>query len=77
MFIITLTKDSEKTIFQTAESLKNQNIKNFNWIIVDDDSNDSRINIIKSYQTLKIKILNSPNLGIFNAYNFTLDYIKK
>ena len=77
MIIFTLTKNSEKTISKTAESLKYQNYKNFSWIIIDDNSTDNTINLIKNYQINNTKIINGPNLGIFNAYNFALDYLKK
>lgn len=77
MIIITLTKNSEKTISQTAESLKNQNFQNFSWIIVDDNSTDKTIDMIKTFKTLNTKILNGPNLGIFSAFNFAIDYLKK
>lgn len=77
MVIITLTKNSEKTISKTAESLKSQSYKDFNWIIIDDGSTDNTISLIKNYQINNTKIINGPNLGIFNAYNFALDYLKK
>jgi len=77
MIIITLTKNSEKTISQTAESLKDQSFQNFSWIIIDDNSSDKTIEIIKTFKTLNTKIINGPNLGIFSAYNFAIDYLKK
>ena len=77
MLIITLTKNSEKTISKTAQSLSSQTFKDFNWIIVDDNSKDNTINIIKEYKSIKTQILNGPNIGIFEAYNFALDYLKK
>jgi len=77
MIIITLTKNSAKTISQTAESLIKQTFKDFKWIIIDDNSTDNTINLIKSFKINNLQIINGPNLGIFNAYNFTLDYLKK
>ncbi len=77
MLIITLTKNSEKTISKTADSLLEQTFKNLNWIIIDDNSVDNTINIIKEYKSIDTKILNGPNVGIFEAYNFALDYLKK
>jgi glycosyltransferase len=76
MIIITLTKNSANTISQTAESLKHQSFKDFNWIIVDDNSSDNTISLIKSFEIDNTKIINGPDTGIFNAYNFVLDYIK-
>ena len=37
MVIITLTKNSAKTISRTASSLSDQTYKNFHWIIVEDN----------------------------------------
>ena len=77
MVIVTLTKNSAKTISRTASSLCEQTYKDVHWIIVDDKSNDSTINTIKEYTNINKTILNGPNQGIFPAYNFALDYLKK
>ena len=77
MVIVTLTKNSAKTISSTASSLSDQTFKDFHWIIVDDKSTDSTLNIIKKYTSISMTILDGPNQGIFPAYNFVFDYLKK
>ena len=76
MLIITLTKNSAKTISKTADSLFDQTFRDFKWIIVDDHSTDKTVKILEGYNNIDIKILNGPNKGIFSAYNYAFDYIK-
>ena len=76
MLVITLTKNSAKTIAKTADSLSYQSFKDFKWIIVDDQSTDKTIKILEGYNKINIKILKGPDKGIFSAYNYAFDYIK-
>ena len=48
--IITVTKNSEKFLSENILSVKSQNYKNFEHIIVDGNSKDKTIKIIKSYK---------------------------
>ena len=48
--IITVTKNSEKFIKQNIKSVQNQSYKNYEHIIVDGNSEDNTIKIIKSYK---------------------------
>ena len=45
--IVIATFNSEKFISQTLNSIKNQNFKNFELVIVDKNSTDKTIDIIK------------------------------
>jgi glycosyltransferase involved in cell wall biosynthesis len=45
--IVTISKNSEKTIQKTIDSLKKQTFKDFEFIIIDCNSNDKTIEIIK------------------------------
>ena len=79
--------NSEKFIKQTLRSVQNQNIRNFEIILINDNSKDCSLNIIKSLQNedKRIKILNnnknmgtlySRSIGTLNAkgdYIFSLD----
>ena len=75
--IIIPTFNSSKHIDQCLSSLKNQTLKNFEVIVIDDLSNDNTIDIVLSYSKyLDIKILKtngqniigySRNLGIREA----------
>ena len=48
MIIITLTKNSSKTILDTIKSLENQSLKDIFWMILDDQSTDNTISLIKN-----------------------------
>ena len=50
MIIVTLIKNSSKTINDTICSIENQSLKNIKWIILDDNSTDDTLDkIYKSY----------------------------
>ncbi len=74
--VIIPTFNSEKYIQKCISSVLNQTYENFEIIIVDNNSKDNTINIINSFGSDKIKILNvinngnisiSRNLGIKNS----------
>ena len=48
--IITVTKNSEKYIERNIKSLQNQSLKDFEHIIVDGNSKDRTIQIIKKIE---------------------------
>ena len=79
--------NSEKYIKHTIRSVQNQNMKNFEIIVINDNSKDNSLNIIESLQKedKRIKILNnnknmgtlySRSIGALNSkgeYIFPLD----
>ena len=67
--IITVTKNSEKFIKKNIKSVQNQTYKNYEHIIVDGNSEDNTIKIIKSYKK-KIKLVKNHNdKGLYHAMN--------
>jgi glycosyltransferase involved in cell wall biosynthesis len=66
--IITITKNSEKTILETLNSIHNQTYKNIEYIIVDGGSTDKTLEYISKYPK-KIKLLKQKKRGIYNAFN--------
>lgn len=76
MVIVTLTKNSSKTIQDTIISLENQNLKNIFWMIFDEQSTDDTVSLIKKSK-IKHEIININTKGIFFAYNEAIDVIKK
>ena len=48
--VITVTKNSEKFLEENINSLKNQTYKNFEHIIIDGNSTDRTVEIIKKHK---------------------------
>lgn len=74
MIIITLIKNSSKTINDTIYSLENQSNKNIKWIIINDNSTDDTLNKINR-SSINKEIININSNGLFNAYNITYDLL--
>ncbi len=67
--IITATYNSEKTVKDTIESVLSQKHKDIEYIIIDGDSNDSTVSIVKSYGNKITKFISEPDKGIYDAMN--------
>ena len=67
--IITPTFNSEKTIQSNIDSIKSQSFKDFQLIIIDNNSTDKTIEIIKKNNFSNIKLLIEKDDGIFDAIN--------
>ena len=70
--IITITFNSEKTIERTLNSILNQTYTDYEYIIVDGDSKDSTLEIVRKYEPLfggRMKWNSEPDTGIYNAMN--------
>ncbi len=70
--IITVCRNSEKTIERTIESVINQTCDDYEYIIVDGASTDSTLDIIKrAYNNHpdKIRYVSEPDKGIYDAMN--------
>ncbi len=61
--------NKEQYIKNTVESVLNQTYKNFEIIIVDDGSTDNSVNVIKSINNKRIKLIITKNRGASNARN--------
>ena len=67
----------EKYIVRCVDSILSQSYTNFELIIVDDESPDHSISLIKNkFQDERIKILHKKNGGLSDARNFGLDHSK-
>ncbi len=74
--IITVTKNSGKYLKKNIDSVINQNYKNFEHIIVDGNSTDNTIRIIKSYKN-KVKLIKNINdKGLYHAMNVGIKHSK-
>lgn len=67
--IITPTKNSEKFISDTIESVLSQNFKKYEHIILDNLSSDNTLQNIKKFRNKKIKIISEKDNGIYYAMN--------
>jgi glycosyltransferase involved in cell wall biosynthesis len=67
--IITVTFNSQNTIYKTIKSINSQAFKNFEYIIIDGGSSDKTLQIIKNSINHKIKILSKKDNGIYHAMN--------
>ncbi len=71
--IITCTYNSEKTISDCINSVKNQSYSNIEHLIIDGLSSDSTLNIIKSINS-SCKIISEKDKGIYDAFNKGVKY---
>jgi len=70
--IITVCKNSEKTIERTIKSVLNQTYRNIEYIVIDGVSTDRTLEILNSYASQfgeNLKILSEPDNGIYDAMN--------
>lgn len=70
--IITVCYNSEKYLEDAIKSVLNQTYKNIEYIIVDGNSKDNSLNIIKHYEPLfegKMKWISEKDKGIYDAMN--------
>lgn len=73
--IITVTYNSEKTLAKAIESVLNQTVPAYEYIIVDGKSGDSTVEIAHSYDDafkmkgVIYKIISEPDNGIYDAMN--------
>lgn len=67
--IITSTFNSERTILDTLNSVKNQSYKDIEHIIIDGQSTDSTMQIIDNFDNKNIKVISEPDNGIYDAMN--------
>ena len=73
--IITVCFNSSKTICDTIDSVLKQNYKNIEYILVDGNSKDNTVEIIKKYETIFRKNgmdyiwVSEVDNGIYDAIN--------
>lgn len=67
--IITITYNSEKTVRETLESVRKQQYKNLEYLIIDGGSKDSTLKIVEEYEDIVTNIVSEPDNGISDAMN--------
>ena len=74
--VITTFFNSQETIAGNIESILNQSLDDFEFVLVDDGSTDKTINVIKSFRDNRIKIIQSAHIGRAKALNLGLTNAK-
>jgi len=70
--IITVCFNSEKTIIDTLESMYQQSLQDYEYIIIDGKSTDKTLEIIKNYQSKfrdRLRVISEPDKGLYDAMN--------
>lgn len=67
--VITINKDNAAGLKKTCLSVVSQTYKDFEWIIIDGESKDDSVNIIKQYSDRVTFWTSEPDSGIYNAMN--------
>ncbi len=69
--------NGEKFLNEAINSILNQTLKDFNFVIVNDASKDNSLKLIKEYTDKRIKLIkNKRNLGFIGSLNEGLKHIK-
>ena len=62
--------NSDKYLHEAIDSILKQTFTDFEFIIINDASTDSSVNIIKSYNDIRIVLIeNETNIGLTNSLN--------
>ena len=66
--IITVSYNSQETIRKTIESVNSQTYNNIEFIIIDGESTDNTISIIKEFDNVDV-LISEPDSGLYDAMN--------
>ncbi|MEQ1553444.1 MAG: glycosyltransferase family 2 protein [Ferruginibacter sp.] len=67
--LITVTFNAEKFLSHCIESVQNQTYKNIEHIIIDGNSTDNTVSIIKQFQSKIATWISEPDRGMYDAIN--------
>ena len=67
--IVTVVLNVENTILTTLDSLVRQNFSDFEWIIIDGNSSDGTLEVLKKHKKHINHIISEPDNGIYDAMN--------
>ena len=72
--IITVVLNKKNNLVETIESLRKQNFKNFEYIVIDGGSTDGTLDIIKNNLDIITYYKSEKDFGIYDAINKALDH---
>ena len=72
--IITINYNNDIGLNRTLTSIFQQNFKDFRVIVIDGNSNDKSIEVVKSFDSRKICMISEDDKGIYDAMNKGLEY---
>ena len=70
--IITITFNSSITLHDTIQSVLSQSYPNIEYIMIDGDSKDDTVSIIKGYESQfngRMRWISEPDKGLYDAMN--------
>lgn len=67
--VITATYNAIEHLPKLIESLRNQEDKDFEWVVADGASTDGTVDLLKSIKDINIKIISQEDFGIYDALN--------
>jgi len=74
--IITVTLNSESSIQRCIDSIRNQSLKNFEYIVIDGNSNDQTLQIIEKNRDVVSRVVSESDDGLYYAMNKGLKLAK-
>ena len=66
--VVTISYNSENSISETFQSVKNQSCKKFEYLLIDGGSKDKTLSIANEQNHIS-KIVSEPDIGIYDAFN--------
>ena len=67
--VITICYNAINRVRETIESVCNQTYPDIEYLIIDGNSSDKTLDIVKEYKSDKIKLYSEDDRGIYNAMN--------
>ncbi|TNF98495.1 MAG: glycosyltransferase [Gammaproteobacteria bacterium] len=69
-------RNAQDTLHQALNSVLQQTFVHFDLIAINDNSHDESVEIIESFNDVRIRLLHNPGNGLVDALNFGLDHAK-
>ena len=67
--IVTVCRNAEATIRQAGLSVRQQRVRDYEWLVVDGASTDRTLEVVESLQVEGTRIYSEPDDGIYDAMN--------